>query len=107
MVGLESEFDQAMFEIYRRAKQEAHYTATIFLQMLNDGGGLLTAKKLINAQKPSAGYTSLWERQRLDLTVEAVVVEHVCWHPLFTPEEIERARQRLIQYGYQASLKSI
>jgi hypothetical protein len=26
-------FDAAMFEIYRRAKEEAHYPATLFLKM--------------------------------------------------------------------------
>src|SRR6185437_15320140 len=37
---LSKRFDKAMFEIYRRAKSEAGYTATIFLQMLNERGGL-------------------------------------------------------------------
>jgi hypothetical protein len=92
MADLEAQFDQAMFTVYRRAKDDANYNATIFLQMLTDGGGLRTAKTLINASKPSDGYTALWERGRLDLTVEAVVVENACWHPLFAPEEIERAR---------------
>ncbi len=69
-------FDQAMFEIYRRAKDEANYTATIFLQMLTGTDGLTTAKTLINAQKESDGYTALYMKGRLDLTVESVVVEN-------------------------------
>jgi hypothetical protein len=101
MMDNEKAFNQAMFEIYHRAKTEAGYTATIFLQMLGDRGGLSTAKYLINSDKPSDGYTNLYERGRLDLTVEAMVVENPKWHPLFTDEEIKKAKRRLRQYEYQ------
>ena len=101
MGGLEAKFDQAMFGIYRRAKDEAKYNATIFLRMLTDDGGVRTAKMLINAQRPSDGYTALYERGRLDLTVEAMVIEEPLWHTLFEPEELERARKRLSDYHYQ------
>jgi hypothetical protein len=100
MDDLRAKFDEAMFEIYHRAKSEANYPANIFLQMITDRGGLDTAKTLINAAKPSDGYTALWERGRLDLTVEAVVTENTKWHPLFTNEELAKARKRLIDYRY-------
>lgn len=93
-------FDGAMFEIYRRAKSEAGYTANVFLQMISDKGGLATAKYLINASKPSDGYTHLYLRGRLDLTVEAMIIENARWHPLFEPSEIDRARRRLEDYHY-------
>jgi len=99
---LADEFSRAMFEIYRRAKAEAKYPANIFLQMLTDRGGLDTAKFLINQPQPSDGYTHLYERGRLDLTVEAEVVENEKWHSLFTSEEIAKARRRLVQYGYRS-----
>ncbi|WP_202326701.1 hypothetical protein [Mesorhizobium sp. 113-3-9] len=89
-----------MFDIYRRAKSEAGYTANIFLKMLTDNGGLATAKTLINAAKPSDGYTALYERKRIDLTVEAVVVESLRWRDLFTALELARADRRLRDYGY-------
>lgn len=73
MGGLETQFDHEMFEVYRRAKDEAGYNATIFLQMLTDNKGLRTAKTLINSSKPSDGYTALYMRGRLDLTVEALM----------------------------------
>lgn len=101
MPDLKAQFDTAMFDIYRRAKAEAGYNANLFLQMLNDRGGLPTAKTLINAAKPSDGYTALFERGFLALTVEAMVVENRKWHPLFTTEEIEKARKRLRQYHYE------
>ena len=100
MHDLSKQFDAAMFEIYRRAKLEAGYNATIFLRMLSDRGGLATAKYLINSPIPSDGYTHLYERARLDLTVEAMVVENTRWHELFTREELATANSQLKQYGY-------
>ena len=102
MQDLSKQFDAAMFEIYRRAKSEAGYNATIFLRMLSDKGGLATAKYLINSSKPSDGYTHLYDRGRLDLTVEAMIVESTKWHDLFTADELTKARTRLKQYGYSA-----
>lgn len=102
MENIDKKFDAAMFKIYERAKLESGYSARIFLGMLNDRGGLSTAKYLINTPKPSDGYTHLYERGRLNLTVEAMVVENSDWHELFTEEELAKARRRLIQYGYVA-----
>lgn len=93
-------FDQAMFEIYRRAKEEAGYNANVFFRMISEHGGLQTARTLINANKPSDGYTALYERGRLDLTVEAMIVENPIWHELFSPDELKRAKRRLQQYKY-------
>jgi hypothetical protein len=101
MEKLKDEFTQAMFEIYRRAKDEAKYAANIFLQMVADRGGLETARYLINQSRPSDGYTHLYERGRIDLTVEAMIVDNEKWHPLFSADEIIRARKRLVEYGYQ------
>lgn len=102
MSMLASRFEGAMFQIYRRAKDEAGYTANLFLDMLTRRKGVPTAKYLINAPKPSDGYTALYEKSRLDLTVEAMVVENIEWHSLFEPEELDRARRRLSAYGYKA-----
>ncbi len=93
-------FDGAMFDIYRRAKSEAKYNATVFLRMLTERGGLATAKALVNAPNVSEGYGHLYERGRLDLTVEALIVENVRWSGLFDESELDRAHSRLKQYGY-------
>ncbi len=95
------QFTAAMFDIYRRAKSEANYHANIFLQMITKDFGVRTAKTLINAATPSDGYSALYERGRLDLTVEAVVVENRQWHPLFTADELAKARTRLKAYQYE------
>ncbi len=90
-----------MCNLYRRAKSEAKYNAKFFLQMVSSRGGLDTAKYLLNSPKVSDGYTALYERGRLDLTVEAMVIENPKWHELFTSEELAKARLRLKKYGYE------
>lgn len=95
-----AEFDEAMHDIYRRALKEAGYKASIFLDMLFKYRGLETSRRLINSQKVSDGYTALWERGRLDLSVEAVVLENPKWHSLFSEDEIAICRKRLKAYDY-------
>jgi hypothetical protein len=102
---LEERFTEAMFGIYYKAKDEAGYVATKFLGMVYENQGLSTAKTLINMSRPSDGYTALWERNRLDLTVEALVVDNEGWWPLFEESEIKRARDRLAKYGYAPRTK--
>jgi hypothetical protein len=62
--------------------------------MLSTVGGLGTAKRLLATTEASTGFTALYERGRLDLTVEALVVKSR-FESLFTDQEIETARQRL------------
>ncbi|MEV0842013.1 DUF262 domain-containing protein [Actinocatenispora sera] len=94
-----AEFHADMGRIYERAKQEAHYTAGYFLSMLAEHGGLATAQRLLHAPAVSDGFAALWERNRLDLTVEALVSQPK-YADLFTAEELGVARYRLEQFGY-------
>lgn len=84
---------------YVRAKKEANYTAGYFFEMLSSYGGLGTAHRLLATSEVSAGFTALFERRRLDLTVEALVVKPE-FAGLFTEDELEIARERLRRLGY-------
>src|SRR5262245_7755611 len=88
-----------MLEVYRRAKAEAGYTATRFLGMVSERGGLETARYLLRAPAVSEGYTALWERKRLDLTVEAVIMDPK-WETLFSDQDRQVAVSRLRDYGF-------
>jgi hypothetical protein len=94
----EAEFHREMLRIYERARAEAGYNATYFIQMVAGQGGLTTARKLVTATTPSQGFTHLWERGRLDLTVEALVVDPRC-STLFTASEIGAAQRRLSDFA--------
>ncbi len=98
----EARFHKAMITIYERAKRECNYNATRFLQMLGDVGGLQTARRLLGTSEPSDGFTELWLNSRLDLTVEALVLQPR-WQGLFTPEELAAARKRLHDLNFTPS----
>lgn len=99
--SLEFQFNEAMLDIYRKAKSEAKYNAIRFLQMVTDHGGAEAAHILINSPTVSEGYTALWERGRLDLTVEAMILENKQFYELFSAEELEICRKRLSQFEYK------
>jgi hypothetical protein len=78
----------------------AKYPATRFLQMVNEYGGVETARILLHAPAVFDGYTALYLKNRLDLTVEAVIHDNEKWHPLFTEQELEICVTRLTDYRY-------
>jgi hypothetical protein len=102
---LEKAFHNRMLGIYTAAKAIG-YNATRFLSMVTDHGGLETARTLLHASTVSDGYTALWERNRLDLTVEAVILEPQ-WSRLFTPAELKVAVARLREHGFNGDLPNI
>ncbi|GAA3386430.1 GmrSD restriction endonuclease domain-containing protein [Cryptosporangium minutisporangium] len=93
------EFHQAMATIYQRARDETGYTATYLLAMLAEEGGVETAKRLLASATVSTGFTALWHKGRLDLTVEALVLDPR-FESLFTPDDLDIARARLAQFDY-------
>lgn len=98
--SLIEEFNQDMYNIYKHAKTEVKYNATRFLHMLDDHGGIDTAHILINSPNVSDGYTTLWEKGRLDLTMEALIHDNPKYHELFSDLELSIVRKRLRNYGY-------
>lgn len=95
--SLAKEFDSAMLAIYERALSEAHYKATRFLQMIGECGGVETASRLLPHM--SDGFAELWSRNRLDLTVKALVIQPR-WKPLFSAGQRDAAQRRLAECGY-------
>ncbi|MCX5065660.1 caspase family protein [Micromonospora lupini] len=97
--ALAKQFHQALVDGYRAMKREINYNATIYIRMISTSGGLSAARQLLHASSVSSGFTTLWEKGRLDLTVEAFVLQQP-WSGLFTDDELQIARDRLAQYGH-------
>lgn len=95
-----AEFAQRMRAVYERGRSEADYNASYFLSMLSQYGPHETAHRLLASPAVSDGFSELWERGRLDLTVEAIVVEPQ-FSKLFSENEIAHARRRLEQFDYR------
>jgi hypothetical protein len=96
---LEEAFHQKMVEVYEKAKTECHYNAVRFHQMVQKHRGLPTAKMLLASKQHPEGLTSLWELKRLDISMEATLIQEP-WCSLFSPEELAIAKKRLKELGY-------
>ena len=96
---IEADFSHRMKAVYDRGRSESGYNASYFLSMLSQYGPQETAHKLLASPAISDGFAELWERGRLDLTVEALVVEPE-FSELFSENEISIAQRRLEQFGY-------
>ncbi|GEL18380.1 DUF262 domain-containing protein [Pseudonocardia asaccharolytica] len=92
-------FDRAVLEVIERCRTELRYNPRYFRVMVTQHGALGAARRLLAAPAVSDGFVTLWERQRLDLSVESLVVDERFAH-LFTEEERETARKRLADFGY-------
>lgn len=99
MSDLELEFENDMRYICKESNKIG-YNPKIFAGMLNMKGALVTAKQLVMQDQPTAGFTKLFELNRLDLTAESYVVKDK-YKELFTEEEIQKSRDRLTDYRYK------
>lgn len=87
------QFELAMRNIYFEAKA-AGYTPSAFWNMLQSDGALETARRLALAPIASEGFTKLYLLKRLDLTVEALIIQEP-WRRLFSPDVLLAAQDRL------------
>ena len=94
----EKQLYNAMKNIYHEAK-DLGYIATRFMHMLGEKGPMHTACSLILKEGGTEGFFRLWELRRLDLSVEALVLNDD-FKELFSDEERERCRERLTKYDY-------
>jgi len=95
----ETKFNQDMRNIYVTAKEDLGYTASRFMQLVSQKGGLQAARQLILKEGGTYGFEVLWENKRLDLSVEALVLQPE-YESLFSDEERMLCRNRLEEFGY-------
>jgi hypothetical protein len=98
-MSLESEFEDTLRGTYEIARKRG-YIATYFLQMLNEHGGVETAKRLLAKSEPQEGLFELWNLGILNESMEAVICDNLKYQRLFTQEEINEAWRRLEELGY-------
>jgi hypothetical protein len=102
-VALAKDFERAMYEeVYLRIWKECGYRAERFRQMIQPPkrgrlgrlyrGGVETARHLL--AKPTGGFRILDKRNRLDLSVEILVLKQK-WAGLFTEDELRLAVLKL------------
>ena len=99
-MDLQEQFHNEMLGIYD-ACSEFGYRPTFLRNIVRDLGGIEAARRLIGNGDtlPTQGFLRLFEEQRLDLSVEAVVIREP-WSALFTEDVLTVARRRLEDVGY-------
>jgi hypothetical protein len=98
---VERHFHADMVAGAARLKREIGYNPTRFMQMVGNIGGVEAARQLLAGPIASDGFTTLWEHQRLDVSVEATAL--LPWYrELFTDDQLATASRRLSEYGYDA-----
>jgi hypothetical protein len=98
IMSLESEFEDDLRGTYEAARKRG-YVAAYFLQMLEERGGVETAKKLLAKSEPQTGLFELWQLNLLHESMEAVVLQ-AKFKDLFTLDELAEAQRRLEELGY-------
>jgi hypothetical protein len=97
---LERAFDEAMLAIYTRARKECNYNAHLYFDMLQRHGGLETARRLLLTNEDvQYGFTELWLMDRLNLTVEYLVLQRK-WKVLISDEQRQVAKSRLLAHNF-------
>lgn len=102
----EESFTAYLLDAAHRAQTEASYNPSLFRQMLHSDGGYKTAASLLSAKNLSEGFTKLWEKKRLDLTVEALVLKPE-WAAYFSHELLDVAARRLTKVGFKFSTTAV
>ena len=96
MADLTRRFEDRMRKAYICAKSLG-YNPGAFAGMVAEHGWIGATRILLRTGPPQAGFERLWSLDRLDLTVECIVLEPE-WRGLFD-EELAVARQRLDDVG--------
>lgn len=96
---LERQFTAGMYEAYRFLARTINYRAIWFLDMLTQQGGIPAARQLLYGKDATYGLERLREAGMLDRSVEAWILEPR-FTGLFTDDEREKARYRLVEYGF-------
>ena len=92
MGDLSKQFETEMRAIYPQCAKFGYHSSYL-LQLISEHGGVGAAKHLL-ASPPSEGFSRLALEERLDLSVEAVVLKPQ-WEELFNDTELATARRRL------------
>lgn len=99
-LGLKQQFDEEMLALFDRTGEAMGYWPRYFLRKVKKVGGYQVAKDLLKpSTKAATGFGRLAEENRLDLSVEFMVLRPK-WSPLFTDAERAVARTRLEEAGF-------
>ncbi|MCR1767719.1 HNH endonuclease [Burkholderia glumae] len=95
----EERFTQFLLTKAAEAEEKAGIDYSKFERLLNSQGSERAVGRLISRADYSSGFLKLLEAKRVDLTVEALVIESE-WNAHFSPSLHQHARKKLRDVGY-------
>ena len=99
MKELEQAFETDLLRRCEQAKSAKLCNPDRLCQQIQKYGGIRTVQELIRKGKASDTFDSLQRNNRLDLTVEALVVDNK-YSDLFTDAEVNACFMLLCEYGF-------
>lgn len=92
-------FHQDMIELYKKIIKIVKYKPTRLMDYINRYGGYEAAVKYINTESNLQDFAVLWEKEHLDLSVEALIVNE-SYRSLFDEEILSFCDRKLKEYSY-------
>jgi hypothetical protein len=96
---LEQKFHRESISGCEELRKEHGYNPTYWVRMVHEHGAVQAAKLLLRASNAQEGLFRLWELKRLDMSIEAMVIDPQ-YGSLFSEEERKLARKRLDDLGF-------
>ena len=96
---LEMQFNNDLIARCQAAQKECGHNGSRFIQAIDRWGGVATAKELIKKRKLSDEFLALEAKGRLDLTMEATVIDKK-FTRLFTDGQVNHCFEVLCESGY-------
>ena len=97
---LQNKFNNEVMEAIEESKKIG-YNPSRFIQMLHQAGNNAyeVVQRLVT-KEVSTGLEKLWEKGRLELSMEAIIVKPE-YQELFSPEIISICTKKLKKFGYK------
>ena len=96
---LRQTFHEELLGLYKRTVKELKYKSPRLLEMMNKYGGYEAVIKILPTDAHTFDFTLLWEQERLDLSIEALVTKER-YKTLFPEEVVTFCQKRLDEYNY-------
>lgn len=96
---LKKSFHQDMINLYKQIIKSIKYKPTRLMDFINKYGGYEAAVKYISTESNVQDFAVLWEKERLDLSVEALIATEA-YRSLFQEEIVAFCDRKLKEYSY-------
>ena len=97
---LQVEFQEALKDLLLKSREIDPF-AVYMVRRLENENGLAMVKGILAARGQQTGLLRLWQKDQLEISVEALVLREE-FSPLFSADELDEAKKRLSGLGYKA-----